>query len=128
MPDTLYGERKPLVWAQQFDLAHPGVPESELLSWFTSAIMTGYDWGVTVKEELFVSNPSRKPYIGEIVHYRSFGTPGGEHQPKCRPAIVVEVYNKDSLALTVFNPTGLYFNNCSNDEVNRAGGTWHYAH
>jgi hypothetical protein len=30
------------------------------------------------------------PAIGEIVHYRSYGTPGGEYGAECRAAIVTE--------------------------------------
>ena len=27
------------------------------------------------------------PYIGQMVHYRSYGTPGGEYPPACRAAV-----------------------------------------
>ena len=74
-----------------------------------------------------MSNPARKPYITELVHYESYGTPGGEHPKTCRPAVVVEVRSESSLQLAVFNPNGLYFNTTPHDE-DRAGGTWHFAH
>lgn len=73
-----------------------------------------------------MNNPARQPYITELVHYESFGTPGGEHPQTCRPAIVVEIYAL-ALQLVVFNPTGLYFNLTPHDEE-RSGGTWHFAH
>lgn len=31
------------------------------------------------------------PSVGRIVHYMSFGTPGGEYTARCRAAVVVEV-------------------------------------
>jgi hypothetical protein len=32
-----------------------------------------------------------KPSIGRVVHYTSYGTPGGEYSSQCRAAIVTEV-------------------------------------
>ena len=103
------------------------------------------------------------PSVGRIVHYTSFGTPGGEYTKQCRAAIVTEVgawvtvettkpdsystsegrpirnleqwFYDDALALTVCNPTGLFFNGaspvaCKHDEPSDghtpAGGTWHW--
>jgi len=105
----------------------------------------------------------QKPSVARIVHYQSFGTPGGEYTPQCRAAIVTEVgawvtvattkpdsystsegrpirtleqwFYDDALALTVCNPTGLFFNGagpvaCKHDEPADghvpAGGTWHW--
>lgn len=31
------------------------------------------------------------PTVGRIVHYQSYGTPGGEYQPEPRAAIVTQV-------------------------------------
>lgn len=94
-----------------------------------------------------------KPSVGRIVHYVSYGTPGGEYTSQCRAAIVSAVHWSDaadaedwegavqeaipgdgqarpyidSVSLVVLNPTGLFFNEyvpyCGNE--NR-GGTWHW--
>lgn len=82
------------------------------------------------------------PSVGRIVHYRSYGTPGGEYGQECRAAIVAavpegalppieghgSVWTSDSvvLDLCVLNPTGLFFNRCGQDEEGKAGGTWHW--
>lgn len=56
-----------------------------------------------------------QPSVGRIVHYVSYGTPGGEYKSECRAAIVTEVA-ADALAapnevgLCVLNPTGQFFN------------------
>lgn len=80
----------------------------------------------------------RTPHVGAIVHYVSFGTPGGEYTSQCRAAMVTEIgqwvdveitprksydkseghairnveqwYYHDAVALAVVNPTGLFFN------------------
>jgi len=79
-----------------------------------------------------------RPSVCRMVHYTSFGTPGGEYLPVCRAAVITEVgqwvtvsevkatsYSKsegrpirtleqwwydDAVALVVLNPTGLFFN------------------
>ena len=55
-----------------------------------------------------------KPSIGRIVHYVSYGTPGGEYGKECRAAIVTEVPegvgNPQTVGLCVLNPTGQFFN------------------
>ena len=51
-----------------------------------------------------------QPSIGRIVHYVSYGTPGGEYTRECRAAIVTEVVNPDLVGLAVMNPTGMFFN------------------
>jgi hypothetical protein len=78
------------------------------------------------------------PSVGRIVHYTSFGTPGGEYTSQCRAAVIAEVgawatvditkadsysrsegrpirhleqwFYDDAVALVVLNPTGLFFN------------------
>jgi hypothetical protein len=54
-----------------------------------------------------------QPSVGRIVHYVSYGTPGGEYTSECRAAIVTEVGldNGDGakLGLAVLNPTGMFF-------------------
>ncbi len=83
----------------------------------------------------------RMPRLGDPVHYRSFGTPGGEYAPRCRAAIitevgawvpvkhsdesidndgrrvrdVVEAYLPEACALRVLNPTGDFYNVCERD-------------
>ncbi len=103
------------------------------------------------------------PSVGRIVHYVSYGTPNGEYQAECRAAVITEVgqwvtvaetaadsysrsegrpirtveqwYYSDAVALTVFNPTGVFFNGagpvaCKYHEPTPgsgpAGGTWHW--
>lgn len=74
-----------------------------------------------------------KPSIGRIVHYVSYGTPGGEYTQECRAAIITEVRPRssasgpDSVGLCVLNPTGLFLNrDVPYDADPRAGGTWHW--
>lgn len=80
--------------------------------------------------------------IGRIVHYVSYGTPGGEYKPgKHRAAIVTAVYSKDgklgddpvgpddvssTIGICVLNPTGAFFHEfCPYDSECRAG-SWHW--
>jgi hypothetical protein len=90
-----------------------------------------------------------KPSIGRIVHYVSYGTPGGEYASECRAAVITEVtfaydplppipddqtvtMHFDSMpievvGLCVMNPTGLFLNReVRHDEDGKAGGTWHW--
>ena len=74
-----------------------------------------------------------KPSVGRIVHYVSYGTPGGEYKSECRAAIVTEVQDWDSpanvageIGLCVLNPTGQFFNQdvpCHLGGEDKAGGT-----
>jgi hypothetical protein len=72
------------------------------------------------------------PTVGRVVHYRSFGTPGGEYTPQCRAAVVTETTpDSDAVGLAVLNPTGMFFHSladggCAHDELRRQGGTWHW--
>ena len=70
-----------------------------------------------------------KPSVGRIVHYQSYGTPGGEYKPKARAAIITECeplptsehcigvasdeYYQDetsySVQICILNPTGMFF-------------------
>lgn len=51
------------------------------------------------------------PGIGRIVHYHSYGTPGGEYVPEVRAAIITGTYATPGVvALCVLNPTGMFFN------------------
>lgn len=82
-----------------------------------------------------------KPKVGDVVHYRSYGSLGGEHRPACRAAIITEVdpyidaTKTKCVRLAVLNPEGMFFTNYLlmdnpsdhdpgvDDPV--AGGTWH---
>lgn len=84
----------------------------------------------------------QKPSVGRIVHYVSYGTPGGEYTSQCRAAIIASVPGPDDpdsrIEVVVLNPTGLFFNRCPQDELPPAGkimpgersehhgGTWHW--
>ena len=68
-----------------------------------------------------------KPSIGRVVHYVSYGTPGGEYGSECRAAIVTEIDTSDTVGLAVLNPTGMFFNSAVvHDEETERGGTWHW--
>jgi len=79
-----------------------------------------------------------KPSTGRVVHYVSYGTPGGEYTSECRAAIVTEVgevFVPDGqpvpegtpVGLAVLNPTGMFFRQgVMQDETVHAGGTWHW--
>lgn len=69
------------------------------------------------------------PMIGDIVHYTSYGTPGGEYQSECRAAIVAGIASDTEtpiLNLAILNPTGMFFNTVSPGPAAGAPGTWHY--
>ncbi|GAA2861488.1 hypothetical protein [Nonomuraea rubra] len=81
----------------------------------------------------------KKPYIGQIVHYQSYGTPGGEYPSVCRAAIVTDVDTYQHgptedhwvghVNLAVLNPEGMFFNRgVHQDQDECRGGTWHLAH
>lgn len=71
-----------------------------------------------------------KPSIGRVVHYVSYGTPGGEYGSECRAAIITEVPQAApgvTVGLTVLNPTGMFFNRTvPYDDGEHRGGTWHW--
>lgn len=76
---------------------------------------------------------NQKPSVGRIVHYASYGTPGGEFGRECRAAVVTEVeFEADAagpavLGLAVLNPTGAFFSRgVEQDESDKPGGTWHW--
>ncbi|MBJ7479235.1 hypothetical protein [Rhodococcus sp. (in: high G+C Gram-positive bacteria)] len=60
----------------------------------------------------------RQPSVGDVVHYQSYGTPGGEYLPEPRAAIITAVYDglednphgRPYVGLCVLNPTGQFFN------------------
>lgn len=87
---------------------------------------------------------TQTPSVGRIVHYTSYGTPGGEYGKECRAAIITEVTTHATrpgdenryVGLCVFNPTGMFFNRDVPPEhledkiepgpAGRTGGTWHW--
>lgn len=87
---------------------------------------------------------SQQPSIGRVVHYTSYGTPGGAYAKECRAAIITAVRDLEDVPehgvpyvdLCVLNPTGLFFNRgVLQEEIldkiepgpsGRAGGTWHW--
>ncbi|MFF9554603.1 hypothetical protein ACF1DY_02045 [Streptomyces albus] len=84
-----------------------------------------------------MSHPA--PAVGRIVHYVSYGTPGGEYTSQCRAAIVTAVNGRAidpgtggeaeafDVALAVLNPTGMFFHeHCVQDEAHHNGGSWHW--
>lgn len=72
------------------------------------------------------------PSVGRIVHYRSYGTPGGEFASVCRAAIITEVIDQWHVSLCAVNPTGLFFNqnvlfdNGEGPQGTGVPGTWHW--
>lgn len=73
------------------------------------------------------------PSVGRIVHYTSYGTPGGEYPSACRAAIVTEVSDPNGvdadlgkIGLAVLNPEGMFFNRAVGYDETNAGGTWHW--
>ncbi|HET8944749.1 MAG TPA: hypothetical protein VFO59_08200 [Dehalococcoidia bacterium] len=81
----------------------------------------------------------QKPSVGRIVHYVSYGTPGGEYTQECRAAIITDLAQPDEdssvVGLAVLNPTGVFFNRAAYDEwdgtntvpgAEPQGGSWHW--
>lgn len=93
----------------------------------------------------------RQPTVGAIVHYQSYGTPGGEYLPEPRAAIVTAVKNynffhtvedddgreigyqvgegdhRDLVSVCVLNPTGMYFNEVIPYAEEPTPGHWNWA-
>lgn len=68
------------------------------------------------------------PEVADIVHYLSYGTPGGEYPSECRAALVTQVRNGRAVGLTVLNPAGIFFNPTvyyAQPKFSN-GGTWHW--
>lgn len=60
-----------------------------------------------------------------MVHYVSYGTPGGEYPQVCRAAVITEVHD-DDVALAVLNPTGMFFKEAIPYDEDGHSGTWHW--
>lgn len=78
-----------------------------------------------------------QPSVGRIVHYVSYGTPGGEYPSTCRAAVITEVTEHPdadgAVGLAVLNPTGAFFDRSVPHAEDKAagadrhpGGTWHW--
>ena len=63
------------------------------------------------------------PSVGRIVHYQSYGTPGGEFLPEPRAAIITAV-SGETVSLCVLNPTGTFFNQAVTYSPNVKPGHW----
>lgn len=77
---------------------------------------------------------NQRPSVGRMVHYVSYGTPGGEYPSVCRAAVVTEVApsdaapdDADKVGLAVLNPEGMFFNrDVRYSDREHDGGSWHW--
>lgn len=59
----------------------------------------------------------KQVFIGQMVHYQSYGTPNGEYKSETRAAIITHVYTIEKgesflgqrVDLCIINPSGLFF-------------------
>ncbi|MGB3327340.1 MAG: hypothetical protein WBA46_00215 [Thermomicrobiales bacterium] len=71
--------------------------------------------------------PARTPSVGRMLHYVSYGTPGGEYAPEHRAATVTAVNDDGTVDLFVMNPSGTFHNRgVTIDDVTKAPGTCHW--
>lgn len=68
----------------------------------------------------------RTPYVGQTVHYQSYGTLNGEYLPEPRAAIVTEVEDDGTVGLAVLNPSGLFFQRRLPHAEEPTPGHWNY--
>lgn len=80
----------------------------------------------------------RQPSVGDVVHYQSYGTPGGEYLPVPRAAIITaasgptdppstdEPPENFAVGLCVLNPTGLFFKEEIPFAANPTPGHWNW--
>jgi hypothetical protein len=68
--------------------------------------------------------------VGRIVHYVSYGTPGGEYKAEDRAAVITQVnpagWGENEVGLAVLNPGGMFFNRDVVYDEDSAPGTWHW--
>ena len=116
------GDVYPAVVVRDWDEASGTVNLQVLLDgndtyWATSRIH-GYGPGAWFWPPVLVTAEPRTPRVAEMVHYVSYGTPGGEYGKECRAAIVTEVpallaeiaTGGIPVSLCVLNPSGQFFN------------------
>jgi hypothetical protein len=65
------------------------------------------------------------PSVGRIVHYVSYGTPGGEFKSECKAAVIAGVHSEAAVDLVVLNPGGIFFHEADYSPDHK-GGTWHW--
>lgn len=66
------------------------------------------------------------PSIGRVVHYQSYGTPGGEYLAEPRAAIITAVNDDGTVGLCVLNPTGQFFNTSVPGAETPTPGHWNW--
>lgn len=75
---------------------------------------------------------NQKPSIGRIVHYQSYGTPGGEYLPEPRAAVITAVHApvagdaEEVVCLAILNPTGMFFTNGVRYSDDPKAGHWNW--
>lgn len=67
-----------------------------------------------------------KPTVGRIVHYQSYGTPGGEYKSLPRAAVITDVHSDTCVSLCIMNPTGLFFTTSVNFDSGIRPGCWNW--
>jgi hypothetical protein len=82
-----------------------------------------------------------KPSVCDLVHYVSYGTPGGEYTSQCRAAIITAVVSDTIVtgtdygvttqpavvSLAVLNPEGMFFKQQVPYQGSAEdGGSWHW--
>lgn len=67
-----------------------------------------------------------QPSVARIVHYQSYGTPGGEYLPEPRAAVITSVGVLGQVSLAVLNPTGMFFNECVPFAETPTPGHWNW--
>lgn len=77
-----------------------------------------------------------KPSVGRIVHYQSYGTPGGEYQSLARAAVITyadrfllsddQDENNYTISLCILNPTGQFFTQNVKYSAQPKAGCWNW--
>lgn len=88
-----------------------------------AALLLAHQLDVAASAYPTTEEDTMRPSIGRLVHYVSYGTPGGEYASQCRAAIITEVDEEDGnhrVGLAVLNPTSslrllpwLWYPSCS---------------
>lgn len=68
----------------------------------------------------------QKPSVGRMVHYRSYGTPGGEYTPQPRAAVITQVNDDGTVGLFIMNPTGVFFPTSVPYSAEPKSGCWNW--